>query len=142
MKTLFSLVLASCFLFGAVYQNADSLNGFTIKDQFDQALVVTKDTKKLIVAFSKEKGGEIKAYLDSNPNYLKDENAIYIADVSAAPSFVTSLFMMPKFKKYPFSMGIIKDEELAAKFPKQEEMITIITVENFVITNIDFIPNL
>ncbi len=138
MKTLLSLVFMTNILFGAVIQNQDNLVGFKVQDQFDKELTVTQNTKKLIVAFSKEKGGEIKKYLDANPNYLQNENAIYIADVSAAPSFVTSLFMLPKFKEYPYSMGVVRDEKFAAQFPKQEEMITIIHIENFVVSKIEF----
>lgn len=142
MKALLSLVLATGLAFGVTFQTSDNLTNFKVQDQFEKDLVVTKDTKKLIVAFSKEKGEEIKKHLEANPNYLQEQNAIYLADVSAAPSFVTSLFMIPKFKKYPYSMGLIKDEEFATKFPKQEEMITIISIENFVITQIDFVKNL
>ena len=101
-------------------------------------MVVTNDTKKIIVAFSKEKGEEIKGFLDNNPTYLKDENALYFADVSAAPSFVTSLFMVPKFKKYSYKMGLIKDEDVAATFPKQQEMLTIISLKDSVVTKIEF----
>jgi len=138
MKILLSCLLFVGVVFGATIKVEDNLSGLKIKDQFEKDLVVTNDTKKIIVAFSKEKGAEIKKHIDANPDYLKNENALYFADVSAAPSFVTSLFMMPKFKEYSYSMGIIMDEDVAAKFPQQEEMITIISLKDSVVTAIEF----
>ena len=138
MKALLSIVLAAGLAFGATIKVNENLATLKVNDQFDKPMAVTNDTKKIIVAFSKEKGEEIKAFLDANPNFLKDENALYFADVSAAPSFVTSIFMVPKFKKYSYKMGLIRDEDVAATFPKQEEMMTIISLKDSVVTNIEF----
>lgn len=138
MKALLSIVLAAGLAFGATIKVSENLATLKVNDQFDKPMAVTNDTKKIIVAFSKEKGEEIKAYLDANPNFLKEQNALYLADVSAAPSFVTSLFMVPKFKKYSYSMGLIRDEDVAAKFPRQEEMMTVISLKDSVVTNIEF----
>ena len=142
MKALLFTVLLAGLTFGATIKVTDNLASLKVKDQFDKPMVVTNDTKKIIIAFSKEKGAEVKKYLDNNPNYLKEQNALYFADVSAAPSFVTSLFMMPKFKDYPFSMGVIRDEDLAAKFPYQEEKLTIISLKDSVVTAVEFTTKL
>ena len=138
MKALLSLVVAAGLAFGATIKVNENLTTLKVLDQFDKPMAVTKDTKKIIIAFSKQKGEEIKKYLENKPTYLKDENALYFADVSAAPSFVTSLFMIPKFKKYSYSMGLIRDEEIAERFPSQEDMLTIISLKDAVITNIEF----
>lgn len=138
MKFLVTILLASGLLFANPFKVGDNLSSFSCDNQFEKKMVVTSNTKKMIVAFSKEKGEVIKQFLDKNPDYLKAENAIYIADVSSAPAFVTSMFMLPKFKSYSFEMGVIKDEAKARQFPRKDDMISIISLENGTVKNIEF----
>lgn len=142
MKFLVSILLVSGLLFANQFKVGDNLSSFSCENQFEKKIAVAQSTKKMIVAFSKEKGEVIKQFLDKNPDYLKTQNALYIADVSSAPAFVTSMFMIPKFKSYSFEMGIIKDEAKATQFPKKDDMITVISLENGVIKNIEFKPTL
>ncbi|MEW6551111.1 MAG: hypothetical protein AB1389_03190 [Campylobacterota bacterium] len=142
MKFLVTILLASGLLFANQFKVGDNLSSFSCENQFEKKMAVAQSTKKMIVAFSKEKGEVIKQFLDKNPDYLKTQNALYIADVSSAPAFVTSMFMIPKFKSYSFEMGIIKDEAKATQFPKKDDMITVISLENGVIKNIEFKPTL
>lgn len=139
MKILIPLFLLVNLMFASAIKVGDNLASLQIKDQFDTVVQITNDTKKLIVVFSKDKGSELKEFFEANPNYLKSNNAVYFADVSAAPSFVTNLFMIPKFKKYPYSMGLIRESEVAEKFPKQnEEILTIITLDNSIVSSITY----
>ena len=138
MKILLPLFLLVNLMFASTFKVGDDMSSVKVTDQFDKVLQVNSDVKKVIVVFSKDKGNEIREFLDSNPNYLKENGAIYLADVSAAPGFVTNMFMVPKFKKYSYSMGLIRDEDIAKQFPTQEEMITIFDVDNSVIKNIEF----
>ncbi len=142
MKFLVSMLLLSGLLFANQFKVGDTLSNFSCENQFEKKMVVSQTTKKIIVAFSKEKGEVIKQFLDKNPNYLKDQNALYLADVSSAPAFVTSMFMIPKFKSYSFEMGVIKDEAKAGQFPKKDDMVTVISIENQVVKNIEFKPTL
>lgn len=142
MKFIVSMLVLSGLLFASSFSVGDNLSSFSCENQFEKKMVVSPDTKKIIVAFSKEKGELVKQFLDKNPDYLKTQNAIYIADVSSAPAFVTSMFMMPKFKSYSFEMGVITDEAKALRFPRQDDMITVISLENYVVKNIEFKPTL
>ena len=59
-------------------------------------------------------------------------------DATAVPSMVMSMFMMPKFKKYTYSIGLLDNEKDVAYFPKKEDRITVISLENLNVTAIDF----
>lgn len=142
MKILVTLFLFLNLVFASQYEVGSDLSKLVVNDQFDKELNVSNEIKKVFVVFSKDLAAQIKEFLEKNPNYLKDNSAIYLADVSAAPSFVTNMFMVPKFKKYNYSMGLIRDEELAKQFPAKEEMITVINVENSKITTIEYIKSL
>ena len=46
------------------------------------------------------------------------------------------------FQYYDFEMGVIKDETQALQFPRKDDMISIISLENGVVKNIEFKPTL
>lgn len=142
MKILASILLMVSFIFAGTLEKGSVLEHKSFNDQFEKPLVITKDTKQLILAFSKDVGAVVKEGLDKNKNYLSNNNAIYLVDVSAVPGFVMSFFMLPKFKKYDYKMALIEDEKKAAYFPREEEKITIITLDNFKVTDIKFVDKI
>ena len=142
IKIFFTSLFFCVFAFGAVLKVGDTLQTTQFKNQFDKDVAITKEAKKLILVFSKEKGDVVKTYLEKNPNYLSTIKGFYFADVSGAPSLVTKMFMKPKFQKYPFPMILLEDEKYKEIFPNKEEYITIITLDNLKIINIEFKGNL
>jgi len=109
-----------------------------VKDQFEKEVALNISTKQIIVAFTREQGNQIKAFLDQNPKYLSEHNALYLMDATQVPSFVMRMFMMPKFKQYTYPIGIVNDENDAGYLPKQEGKITIISLENLHISAIAY----
>lgn len=55
------------------------------------------------------------------------------------PSLVTSLFALPKMKKFDFKVALIYDEEAAFQIPREEGKVSLITLEENNITAIKFI---
>jgi len=125
-------------LFAQPLSEGDTLQAMQFKDQFDKNLTITAQTQQLIVVFSKVEGEKVKAFLEANPNYLREKNALYLMDVTPVPGMVMSMFMLPKFKKYPYTIGLIDDEKVLEYFPKKENFITLITLENFKIISVEF----
>lgn len=141
-KILFTLLVISCtFLFADLKVN-DHLPFEHYQNQFDEDMIIDEKTKLVIVTFTKDNGAIINEFLEKNTEFLKEKNAHYLADVSAVPSFVMSMFMKPKFKSYKYQMGLIYDEEKALNIPKKEDMITLIHLDNKRIKNIEFVENL
>lgn len=110
----------------------------TIKDQFEKNVSVTPQTKQIIIAYTKSQGDVMKAFLEANPNYLSENNALYLMDATTVPGIVMSMFMMPKFKKYTYAIGLLETEKDVAYFPKKEDRMTVITLDNLNVTAIDF----
>ncbi len=111
---------------------------FSLQNQFQKPLSITKDTKKLIVVFSKKEGDIVKNFLEKNPNYLTTTKTAYLVDVSEVPSLVMSMFMRPKFKDYNFEMGLLDDENIVSSFPKKEGYITLLELDNKKVTKVEF----
>jgi len=125
-------------LFAQPLSVGTTIEATQFKDQFEKNLTITAQTQQLIVVFSKVEGEKVKAFLETNPNYLYENNALYLMDVTPVPSMVMSMFMLPKFKKYAYPIGLIEDEKVLETLPKKEKFITLITLDNLKITAIEF----
>ena len=111
----------------------------TLPNQFDKEVTLTSTTKKVIFVFAKATGHTVKVFLKKqDKNYLPSKNILYVADVSGMPSLIRNIFAMPNFKKSPYSIALIYDEKTASlyKNAKNADKITIVTLNNRVITNI------
>jgi len=138
MKKLIILAFAAIAAFANGLEIGQKFPFESFENQHGKELVVTNDTKKLIVAFTKKQGEIVKEFLVENKGYLKSNDAIYLTDVSSVPSFVMSMFMLPKFQEYEYEMGLIKDEAKAQVIPVNGEQLTIIELNDLTITAISF----
>jgi len=111
-------------------------------DQFEKKLAITPQTKEIIISFSKKNGKSVKTFLASHKGYLKERQAVYLADMTSAPSIAMSLFMIPALKKYDFKVGLIEDDDIAERLPKVEGKSTVIHLENMLIKSIKFVNSL
>jgi hypothetical protein len=82
-------------LFAQPLSEGTSIEAMQFKDQFEKNLAITAQTQQLIVVFSKVEGEKVKAFLEANPNYLREKNALYLMDVTPVPGMVMSMFMLP-----------------------------------------------
>ena len=138
-QLLFAMMLLLPFsLFAEALKMGATIQAPAIKDQFEKNVNITPTTKQIIIAYTKSHGDSMKAFLEANPNYLADNNALYIMDATSVPSMVMSMFMMPKFKKYSYSIGLLENEKDLAYFPKKPDLLTVITLDNLNVTAIDF----
>ena len=122
--------------------NVGSQVEFTIPDQFDNSHSLTKETKTVILAFAKSTGHTVKQFLSQqDKEYLPSKNALFVADISPMPTVIRNTFALPDLKKSSFSVLLIYDEKIATKLknPKQEDKIAIVSLENGVVTNVDYI---
>lgn len=141
MKSILTIVMLCLLPFGLLaqrFQEGVGISPFSVKDQFEKNLSIDANTKEIIIAFAQEQGNVMKTFLEANPNYLSQNNAVYLMDATKVPSMVLSMFMLPKFKKYPYTIGVVEDEKMVATFPFQEGKLTVITLENLTIKAISF----
>ncbi len=142
MKITVIFLLLYGVLFADILKVKDKFPYDSFSDQFDKKLAITPQTKEIIISFSKKNGKIVKAFLQTHKGYLEEKQAVYLADVSSAPSLAMSLFMKPALKKYHFNVGLIEDEKIAEILPKVEEKTTVIRLENMHIKSIKFIDKL
>ncbi len=139
IKKVILLVLCTTYLFSNGFALNSNINSFVLNDQFDKPHTVNADTKTILVSFEKSTGEHVNEFLSTKEsNFLEKNNAVFIADISGMPSIITSLFALPKMKKYNYNVLLIYDEE-DKRFLRQEERITVYTLEEGVIKSISYI---
>ncbi len=121
------------------YQAGQSIKPIILNDQFGATHKIARIPRTIIITFEKEPSDILNEYLSKqSEGYLEQNNAIYIADISQMPAFVTKSFALPKMKEYKYKVLLITDENEGALYPYQEGQITIIKMENDRIRSISF----
>ena len=119
-----------------------SVADLKLNDQFEKPHTLNSNTYKLIFAFSKDGAHVCNDFFNTQvPTYLEDNNAQFIADVSAAPSLIRDMFIMPGLKDFKHTVLLLDDKALAAPFRKDMdvEKIVVVYVLNKEITKIETI---
>jgi len=117
-----------------------SLSNFKVSDQNEKPQTISANTKIVFFSFSKKVGHECNAFLEKKPtNFLKENNAVYVADVSPAPSLIKKLFILPDLKKLKFPILLINDDMLSAEYSKgmNKKSIIVVSLDNDKIVKID-----
>ena len=115
------------------------LDKLLLKDQFDKEHPINKDTYRLVFAFSKDAAHTCNDFFNTKgPNYLQEHHSQFIADVSAAPSLIRTLFILPGLKDFKHTVLLLDSKEQAAPFRKgmDVEKIAIVYIVNKRITKI------
>lgn len=116
-----------------------STKGFVINDQHEVEHKVPADTKTLVFAFADEPGHMCNDFFATKgETYLEDNKAMFIADISGAPSIIRSMFIMPGLKDFKHTVLVINDKNVATGFRSglPIEEIVIVKLDNNIITKI------
>lgn len=139
MRWITAVMLIALTAIAAPYEVGQTLPEQVFEDQFGKKLQIDDSTEILLFAFEMDPGKRAIALLKKRPPlYLEDHHILFINDVSGAPSFVLSFFMLPKFEDYPFRMGLIKDETFHEQYPAKPETLTLIRLDKRKITAIEY----
>jgi len=140
MKFIMMSLLCVTALF-AELKLGDGFPVYNLVDQFDKKVVVKQEgNTTLILSFQKSVSSGIKKYIDSkDKNFLEDNSIMYISDISIMPSFITSMFALPKMKKFDFKVALIYDDDVGDIIPREEDKVTVMKLEHNGITSIEFV---
>ena len=117
----------------------ESLSQLSLKDQNDKVETLKPDTHIVFFSFSKAMGHMCNDFLEKqSADFLAQNNAVYVADVSAAPSLIKKMFILPDLKKLKFPILLINDDAKSAAYSKgmDKEKIVVVILENLKIKEI------
>jgi len=116
-----------------------SLADFKVNDQNEKPQTIASDTKVVFFSFSKKVGHLCNEFLEKKPaNFLQENKAVYVADVSPAPSLIKKMFILPDLKELKFPILLINNDKLSAQYSKgmDKENIVVVTLDNYTIVKI------
>ena len=106
-----------------------SVADFKLNDQFEKPHTLNSNTYKLIFAFSKDSAHICNDFfVTKEPTYIQDHNAQFVADVSAAPSLIRKMFIMPGLKEFKHTVLLLDDKTVAAAYRKEMDVEKIVVV--------------
>ena len=139
IKKFLLLTLFALFLNANSFEVNQNIGSFSLVNQFDEKQTVDSNIQTILVSFEKDTSADVNEFLkEKDKNFLRANNAVFIADISGMPSIITKLFALPKMKKYNYSVLLIYDEE-DKRFVSQEEKLTLYKLENGVIKSISYV---
>lgn len=139
IKRIIILVFFTTFLFSSTFEVNKKVDNFSLLDQFDKTHTVNSDIKTIIVSFEKGTGADINEFLNKKPrDFLEKNQAVFIANIAQMPSIITSMFALPKMRKYKHTILLIYDEE-DKRFVQKDDYSTLYKLEDGVIKSISYI---
>lgn len=140
-KFILSSILLISLSFADTLKLGESINPFSLPDQFDKVYQVnSKDYNILVIAFEKDIAVMFNEYLEKQPSsFLDDHKTLFISDIHEMPSFITKMFALPKMRDYKYPLLLIYDESNI--FPKKKESLTVLKTKNNQIVEINFISD-
>lgn len=116
----------------------------TLPDQFDVAHTIGPETTRLILAFSKDTGKTVRAYLDKqDSDFLPSHKTIFIADISPFPVVLRNTLALPKLRTSPYSVLLLYEAEMAKSLKNldHENEITVATLSEGVVQEVSYLTN-
>ena len=103
----------------------------SVQDQHDRPWRMAVDTRLVLFAAGRKASNLAMEVLGQQPKgFLATRRALYLADMSRMPGFITRTFALPSLREQPFDVGVVLDEKLLADWPRQEDAVTLIRLED------------
>jgi len=144
IRCLWIVMCCCCWCAGVRAERAETGRPFpryTLTDQFGRTNALSPETRWVIVASEKDVSGKINNWLKARPpSYLHQLRAEYVSDIEPMPGIITTLFALPKMKKYPFTLLLARDKAFAATYPSEKGKIALFALDDMqVLTSIRFL---
>ena len=119
-------------------QKGKPFPAYALPDPHGVTNTLSRETRAVILSCEKHISGDITAWLKGKPaGFLETHRAEYVSDITPMPGLITTLFALPKMRKYPFRMLLADDPDFARIYPRQEDRITLFLLdENHVVQDL------
>ncbi|WP_025820732.1 hypothetical protein [Shewanella marina] len=130
--------LCSSSVFAATYTDGNTIAAVHLQNQFEQPANVTAQTKVILFSRSMKGGDIIKDALEKLGKDNQPADLVYVADISAMPSLISKFVAIPQMKDLPFAIALDTEGKQTADFPAKDDQATLIRLDNFNITAIEY----
>jgi len=120
----------------------NKLDNYKYETPQGRQMKIPKKTNLVIVAFEKDTGALVNNYLKSkNKFYLQKNRSIFIADIHEMPSMVTTMFALPKLKKYKHLIYLHYKDKFYKNVPYKKDEITLLRFVDGKVSDISYITS-
>lgn len=114
----------------------------TLTDQHGVTAAIGVDDEIVIFSHDMDAGNIVKAALvEHGGATLAAAQAVYVADITAMPSVITTLFALPSMRKRDYRIFLDRDGKATADLPSKEGQVTVMKLDHGVISQVDFIDS-
>jgi len=127
-----TLGLAACTAIaqGNPLQTGSNLPALMLNDQHDKAYKLAADTRQILFAADNGGASLVMAELDRRgAAWLAETRRAYLADIHKMPGLVTRLFAMPKLREKTYPIGLGREADDLAMFPRRKDCVSLLTLE-------------
>jgi len=112
----------------------------SLKDQHDKPWQITPSTKLVMFAAGRKASSLAQVVLQTLPeDQLARKSAVYLADMSKMPGFITRTFALPALRGMPYLIGVSQDETTLAAWPRQSDAVTLIELDQRLVKRINYV---
>ena len=126
----------------ALLQVGDPIPKISINDQHDKPWSIPTDTKLVLFSGSRNANTIVQSLLtQKGVDFLSSKKTVYFSDLSKMPGFITRTFALPSMRGLPYSVGIVLNTEESQSWPREEDAVTAVFLNQGQITKIEYIKN-
>lgn len=125
-----------------IYTMGTMIEPFELSDQHGKLHSIDEYINLIIFAGDRKASDIVHEALKSrNDTYLSAHHTVYILDVSAIPSIICRMFVLPKMRKYSYSVLIDKKSDTTHMFPRKEGHVTLFKLDKMLVKSVEFIDS-
>ncbi len=105
----------------AALEPGERLAPWTLLDQHDRAYTLEDNLQVLLVARGMDAADLLRETLSElGPEYLERHRAVFLADISAMPAPIASLFAVPAMRDYGYRVMLDRTGRVASRYPGEK----------------------
>lgn len=143
IRSLFTLLLmTSTGIFAATLEEGMELPHLDYKDQHGAPATITEESLILLFAPDRESSELVHPVLQAlTAEGMRARGIRYIADISAMPSLISSMFALPKMRDYAYPVLLGHEPDETAMLPRQANQITLMRIRSGRIGEIHYLAD-
>ena len=139
LATLLAILTHSVLATAAPLAVGDTVALPQLEDQHGRVFKLDPRARTLLFAADKAASDLVTQAFDGLTAERFDALQLrYVADISAMPALVTTLFALPALRARPYPVGLVRDAALTAALPREGGSVTVLHLEAGRVTAIDY----
>lgn len=135
-------LIGLCLLLMTLVVQGKELSPVNFEDQHGDTVTFDASVNWLIFAHHNKGAKMTKDAIDQvEISDFTAHQGLYVADISKMPTLISKMFAMPAMRKFEFNVALDKDGDLTQHWPKQDDKVTLITLDSLNLVNVQYVDS-